>query len=78
MTTKKKIKFDPDKDRTAGHGRELGRVVGKPNNGLVKIQSSDLKFGVVSVSSGKVVVEPVYSQILLTAAGIWGYLPKSK
>lgn len=54
------------------------RVVGKPNNGLVKIQSSDLKFGVVSISSGKVVVEPVYSQILLTVDGIWGYLPKTK
>ena len=54
------------------------RVVGKPNNGLVKIQASDLNFGIVSISTSKVVVEPLYSQILLTADGIWGYLPKTK
>lgn len=62
-----------------GERSELpARVVDKPNNGLVKIQDRDLKYGVVSLSTGKVIVEPVYSQILLTADGIWGYLPKAK
>ena len=62
-----------------GEQSELpARVVDKPNNGLVKIQDRDLKYGVVSLSTGKVIVEPVYSQILLTADGIWGYLPKAK
>ncbi|MDE7440675.1 MAG: WG repeat-containing protein [Muribaculaceae bacterium] len=54
------------------------RIVGKPNNGLVKIQAPDCKYGVVEVATGKVILEPVYDSVLLTAAGIWGYLPKMK
>ena len=53
------------------------RVVSKSINGLVKIQASDLKYGVVSLYTGKVVMEPVYAEVLLTADGIWGYLPKT-
>ncbi|MBD5355488.1 MAG: hypothetical protein HDR88_00540 [Bacteroides sp.] len=54
------------------------RTVGESNNGLIKIQAADGNYGVVSIYDGKVILEPVYSQILLTADAIWGYLPKVK
>lgn len=52
------------------------RVVGKPINRMIKMQAPDLKYGVVEITTGKVIVEPIYSQVLLTAGGIWGCLPK--
>ncbi len=63
------------------NGEQVGipaRVIGKPNNGLIKIQAAVEKYGVVSISDGKVILEPVYAEILLTSQGIWGYIPKAK
>ncbi len=54
------------------------RVVGKPVNGYHKIQAPDLKYGVISIADGKVILAPEYDQVLLTADGIWGYIPKVK
>lgn len=54
------------------------RVVGKPVNGMIKMQSPNLNYGVVEIATGKVILEPVYAEVLLTAGGIWGYLPKVK
>lgn len=62
------------------NGEQVGipaRVVGKPNNGLIKVQADVEKYGVVSIPDGKVILEPVYAQILLTSKGIWGYIPKT-
>ncbi len=52
------------------------RVVEKPVNGMIKIQAPDLKFGVVEIATGKVILEPIYAEVLLTSGGIWGCLPK--
>lgn len=54
------------------------RVVGDPVNGYIKIQAPDLKYGVISIADGKVILEPIYDKVLLTADGIWGYMPKEK
>lgn len=54
------------------------RVVGKPINGMIKIQAPDSNFGVVEIATGRVILEPMYEEVLLTANGIWGYIPKAK
>ena len=54
------------------------RVVDKPVSGMIKIQAPGGKFGVVEIATGKVILEPVYAEVLLTAGGIWGWIPKVK
>jgi hypothetical protein len=72
---------DEPKILNVGNGEQVAipaRVVDEPVNGYVKIQTPDHEFGVVSISDGKVILDPIYSQILLTADGIWGYIPEGK
>lgn len=54
------------------------RVIEKPVNGMIKIQASASNYGVVEIVTGKVILEPMYEEVLLTADGIWGCLPKAK
>ncbi len=53
-----------------------GRVYGRICCGKMTFRSSDSRKGVVSISDGKVLVEPLYDLILLTPKAIWGYIPK--
>ncbi len=68
--------YDPEGNLLSEINGELKSDFYSGIESKMTFRSSDSRKGVVSISDGKVLVEPLYDLILLTPKAIWGYIPK--